>query len=428
MNSSARAIWKSSLLFAAAFFGQLALAAEPKNLPAQAWSTLGGSGSLRLAGWTRDRSYSADRGFLPASFCLNFKPEEYLGFQTFFDGYLASNDLIRSSPVGIEARELYIERKFGDFDLRVGRQVTVWGRADKVNPTDSLSTRNYKLLQTDDEDQRLGVFATQLTYNIQTVRLIAVYQPEWRAPIYPIPPLPGISVANLDPSGAERQFAFKLDQTGGTVDWSLSYFNGLSKVPDLKLVSAGAGGINVGLQYSRVDVLGGDFALNLGKFGIRAESAFTRTANSDGQDPLARNSEIFSTLGADYSVTENFNVNGQLLYRHVFNFQDPSAIGDPNTRALAIQESLISNQLGSDRLGLTLRPSFKAFNDTFLAEVALVNWFTEIGGLARPKITYAFTDSIKGIVGAEIYYGDSGSFFGRLASLTTVFAEVRLGF
>jgi len=46
----------------------------------------------------------------------------------------------------------------------------------------------------------------------------------------------------------------------------------------------------------------------------------------------------------------------------------------------------------------------------------------------RPKVTYAFTDHFKGIVGGEIYYGPPQSFFGRLSRTSTAYAEFQIGF
>src|SRR5712664_2889667 len=138
---------------------------------------------------------------------------------------------------------------------------------------------------TDTEDQRLGVAAVQAVYNLGQYRLIGIYIPEWRSPTYPIQSSAGVNVSEISKSSFQNQFGIKFDHSGGAVDWSFSYFNGFGESPDLSLVSASSSGLNVGLNYNRIGVIGSDFALNLGRYGFRGEAAYTRTENSDGTNP-----------------------------------------------------------------------------------------------------------------------------------------------
>jgi hypothetical protein len=56
--------------------------------------------------------------------------------------------------------------------------------------------------------------------------------------------------------------------------------------PDLKVLSSGAAGILLELNFQKIDVLGADFATNLGSFGVRGEASYTRTQDRQGADPL----------------------------------------------------------------------------------------------------------------------------------------------
>jgi hypothetical protein len=389
---------------------------------------IGPSVSLRSGVWTRDRYYSSDRGFVGSSVWLNLKPEPIEGMQAYVDAYVINNDFSRHLKSILELREGYLERSFGLLDLRIGRQVLVWGRADKVNPTDQWTTKNMRLLGTDDEDQRLGVFTISGVLNLGDYRLMGVLQPEWRDPVYPIPPISGVSIENLRPQSAFQQFGIKVDHTGGAADYSLSYSNVISRMPNLTILSAGVTGVRLGLNFEKVQVFGADFAWNFGEFGLRGETAYTHSRDPSGGDPLRFNSEIFSVLGVDRSWFENFNFNLQFLHKHVFDFQDGDSITDPNLKFLARQQNLIANQLGADRFGISLRPSYKIWNDTLDFEIAYLQWFYEVGGLFRPKVTYAINDHLKVIAGLEKYFGIQNSFFGRLSDLSTVFTEVRVSF
>lgn len=389
---------------------------------------LGISGSLRAGYWSQDKNFTNNTGYSVNSAWLTLRPKEVEGFKFYLDGYVQEQDLARKEDAHSELREFYVEKSIGSFDFKVGRQITVWGRADRVNPTDNLSVSNLKLLMTDTEDQRLGVAAVQAVYNFGQYRLIGIYIPEWRSPTYPIQNSAGANVSEISKSSFQNQFGIKLDNSGGAVDWSFSYFDGFSKTPDLSLVSASSSGLNVGLNYNRIRVIGSDFALNLGSYGFRGEAAYTRTENSDGANPLIQKPNLYAVIGGDRTFFENFNVNAQIMYRHAFGFQDPARISDPNIRTVASIESIITNQQFEDQAGMTLRPSYKMFNETLEMEVAFVRWFGKGESLIRPKVTYAFTDKFKGIVGGEIYSGPPDSTFGLLKHASSAFAELRYNF
>lgn len=391
---------------------------------AKAEDVLGLSGSARFAGWERDKSFSSDRGYAVGGIWLQARPKEIAGFKAFFDARLQGQNLSRTQDSDGDLREAYVEKSWGDFDFKVGRQITVWGRADKLNPTDVWSSRDFGLLVVDDEDQRMGALATQIAWNLGSYRLLALWQPEWRAPKYPISGLPaGTTIRNGQPDAPAGQFGLKLDHAGGDIDWSVSYSNAIDRLPDLRVVSASASATNLEFAYNRIDVFGADFAKNIGEFGFRGEIAYVRTRDSDGRDPLVKNSYAYAVIGADRSFFGDFNINVQYVYRRASDHRSSGEVTDPAVRALAQQTQIFSNQKDAEFHAASVRASYKAFHDTLETELALVGWFNN--GLIRPKATYAFTDTIKGSIGAELYRGTEDSFFGRLREASSGFAEVR---
>ena len=83
-----------------------------------------------------------------------------------------------------ELREAFVDVRLGRLDLRAGRQIIAWGRADGVNPTDNLSGQDLTLLVPDDDDRRLGTTAVRASYYVGDVsrhRRLAAGVP--RAPI-----------------------------------------------------------------------------------------------------------------------------------------------------------------------------------------------------------------------------------------------------
>ena len=390
---------------------------------------LGLSGSVRADYFSKDKSFSGRAGYAVGSIWANATAQEVAGIRTYFDARLQGQDLTRGSRVSADLREAYAQTAIGEFDLRVGRQITVWGRADKVNPTDAWSTRDYTLLVPNDEDQRLGVASLQGTWNHGAYRIIGLWQPEWRSPVVPIPPLPpGVSLRNVTPADPAGQFGTKLDHSGEGVDWSLSYSHSISRTPDFAIVSQGSHDASVGLLYRHVEVIGADAAIPVGQYGLRAEIAYTNTGNRDGYDPLAQNNNVFAVLGAERTFGGELNINAQYLYRRTFDLHAADPLADPGVRLLALEERLLSNQIATNMHGASLRINYKAWNETLEMELAGVVWLKNGDSAIRPKVTYAFTDRLKGILGGDVYRGPAQSFFGRFNPTSAAYAELQLGF
>ncbi len=431
MTYSRRALWTVSLgLALVSLAAQPAMGgpapgpevAEPEKSLMK--DILGLSGSVRADYFSKDKSFSGKTGYALGSIWATATPREVGGIRTYFDARLQGQDRVLS-----DLREAYAQTALDNFDVRVGRQITVWGRADKVNPTDAWSTRDYTLLAPNDEDQRLGVASLQGTWNHGAYRVIALWQPEWRPPVLPIPPLPqGISLQNLAPTHPVEQFGIKLDHSGEGVDWSVSYAHSINRTPDLAVLAHGSPGASIGLLYRHVDIIGADAAVPVGQYGLRAEIAYTQTGNRGGNDPLAQNNNVFAVFGAERTFAGELNIDAQYLYRRTFDLRDPESPAAPGIQLLALEERLLSNQLATNMHGASLRINYKVWNETLEMELAGVVWFKNGDTAIRPKVTYAFTDHVKGILGGEIYHGPAQSFFGRFSPTSAAYAELQFGF
>lgn len=162
---------------------------------------------------------------------------------------------------------------------------------------------------------------------------------------------------------------------------------------------------------------------------MRGEIAYTKTKDSDGKDPGLKNSTIYAVLGVERTFDGTFNVNVQYLHRNILDFTSPDSFTNPGSQATAKQVAIFSNQLKENLSGASVRLNHKSFNETLETELTIVNWFyDESFGLVRPKVTYAFSDSIRGSAGYESYYGPKESLFGRLKDMSSGFAEVRVLF
>ena len=448
MSTSPRAIWKKNKVRVALLVAVLlansngvqAVAAENLGAPEQndaAWSLsalningLNLNGTVRGSYWDVSRNPLGRNDLGIAELWLKTVPHLNDNTTLMLQGWTRTKNALNSADRQSMLRESYVDFISGAVDLRLGKQIIVWGRADQLNPTDNLSPRDNTLLVSEIDDQRQGTVAAKGSYNFSGnfagVTATAIWLPRFRPNIQPITPAAGITFSESIPSG--DQYAMKLEQSGQAIDWSLSYFRGFDLNPDMAIQSALPGTLHLSLQHHRLRVLGADAATVVGRYGLRAEAAYTWTQDAVGNDPWVKNPFFYGVFGADRTFVENLNINVQYFVRQISHFSNPNVIADPLMRTVAIQQSVGANQQDKLQQGMSVRISNKWLNETLEAELAAVYNFTRNDYLLRPKLGYAFDDHWKGMLGAMLFRGDANSFFGMLRDRSAVFAELRYSF
>lgn len=342
---------------------------------------------------------------------------------------LVANGWVRNDQSYGSSKKLqegYLNFSAGNVDYRVGRQIIVWGRADRLNPTDNLTPRNFTLLTPEEDDQRMGSLAAKVTYHSHENSLTGIWLPDMNPNIFPVTTTPGVFFTQHIPSS--NRIALKFDRSGSDVDWSTSYYSGLDLNPDIAIGATTTSGTNLIFNHNHIRVFGMDAATVIGRYGLRAEAAYTWTANAGASDFLIKKPFLYMVMGGDRTFFDYLNVNIQYYLRHVTNYSDPQAIADPLLRTVAIQTAALWNQFSRSQHGLSVRASNKWFNETLEGEIAAVASFGRSNYFIRPKLVYAFTDNVKGSLGLDIYRGESNTFFGRLRDNSLLFAEMKYGF
>ena len=341
-------------------------------------------------------------------------------------GWIRNDESFRASGDSKKLQEGYLKFSAGNADYRIGRQIIVWGRADRLNPTDNLTPRNFTLLTPEDDDQRMGSLAAKITYHSDENSLTGIWLPAMDPNVFPVAATPGIIYTEHIPHA--NQFALKFDRSGSDVDWSASYFSGLDLNPDIAIGATTPSGTNLIFEHNRIRVLGMDAAMVIGRYGFRAEAAYTWTANAGVNDFLVKKPFLYMVMGGDRTYFDYLNVNIQYFLRHVANYSDPQAIANPLLRSVAIQGAVLSNQLNRFQHGVSFRFSNKWFNETLEGEIAAVASFGRSNYFIRPKLAYAFNDNIKGTLGLDIYRGENNTFFGQLRNSSLLFSEIKYSF
>jgi hypothetical protein len=383
------------------------------------------TGTVRLNYFRSSKSLDDETDFLGVTTQAKFLPD----FSEVVSGKLevrvASSATGAVNQLHASVLEGYLAFHLPKADLRIGRQIVAWGRADGINPTDNLTPRDYVTLLPFEDDQRIGTTAITVDAHLAPDLALSLFTTPLFAPAkVPLPLAPGaFTYEKPARSWRNTEYGLRLNRTGESFDWSVSYYDGYSLLPSLRPSSS-----SLLIRHDRIAVYGADFARNFGRFGVRGEIAYMDTADRSGRDPGVRNPNLFFVLGVDRTFLENLNVNLQYYRRTIRNHQSPFAIADPAERAVAVQHALLNSERDRTSEGLTFRVSNKWLNNTLEAEIFGIISLTTRDGFFRPSVTYAFSDHWKATIGGDFYYGDADTPFGVQKSNRGAFAEVRYGF
>ena len=410
-----------------AAFAQTDVSPAPSLLE-QAGATV----TLRMGVWSSTRELDSDgpfgAGMLWGKIARPITPK--LSFLV--DGWTALRGPFGDGHARGELREGFVTFISGPLEIRAGRQIIAWGRADGINPTDNLTAQDLTLLAPDDSDRRLGSTAVRATYSAGDISATAIWIPEFRGHRIPLPPVAG-GVSTPDSEWRADQIAIRLEQTGRAIDWSVSAFHGGDLSPDLgeqanRQMGQEPNETGLSLQHHDVTVIGADAAGNLGRYGLRAEAAYFRTEDGHGTNRFIKNPYLFVVAGGDRTIREHMNVNVQYLFRFTTDINSVVPRDPMFADLVARQQAVMSAQTQQAQHGASARVSYKWLHDTLEAEVAAAGYARPGGSVIRPKITYAVSDRMKLLFGGEFYRGEAASQFGMLRGNSGGFAEMRWSF
>ena len=396
--------------------------------PALAWPTIGGS--LRGAFWSDSRDFDGRENLPVAMLWLHGRSDPHAAVSMYVDGRIGNDDLVRAEATQGKLREAYLDVRAGALDVRLGRQIIAWGRADQINPTDTLTPRDFTLLVPEDGDQRSGATGVRATYRVGRfgdLGLTGVLLPTFEPHTIRLQrPPQGSTLRERVPGDPVLQGALKLEQTGRGFDYSVSYFDGYDLFPDLGIDTVRPDGVDLLLRHHRIRVVGADAAAALGAYTLRGEAAYTFTEHERAGDQI-KSPFLFLVLGADRSLPRGWYVNVQYVLRLVSQYRDPQAVAGP-TRPVAVEQALINDQLDEVKHAVAVRIASTWLSETLRAEVSAIVSPERHEFVVRPKASYAVTDRLKVAAGADFFRGDTPSFFGRLRETSTAYVEVRWDF
>ncbi len=319
------------------------------------------------------------------------------------------------SEIEIGLREAYLDLYFKNFDLRVGKQQIIWGKADGVFITDIVSPKDLsEFLLPDFDEIRTGITSFKLDYYISNSTVEIVWAPLFtptRMPedgsiwkpkmIFPVQPNFDYSTSKISPELENSEIYFRYSMMASSFDFELVggsfYYDdpAMHITKQIDPVTMQLTGITVRPEYHRVVMGGGSFSMPVGGFVVRGEGAFYSgrffaTASSTIPDAVVEKNNLHYMAGLDYSIG-GVKLSAQFIQEYIIDY-DADLLPDEFESTMTF---LVKKDFFREKMWLELF-SYVGLN----SEDALI----------RPKIIWSFADGFDIQGGANIFVGDSGRF------------------
>ncbi len=359
-------------------------------------------------------------------------------------------------PWGLEFREAYVDLYgFGlkNLDLRIGRQIIVWGTADALNPTSNLSPNDLEDIFKFGE--KLGINAVNATYYVgDNITLNGIYVPVFVPATLPFgnfanafsAPMelpPGMTIRTVSDIillpeskiSESSQVGLRASTNLLGYDMSLSYFKGRDDLPIISNVTIvpvdmiGTVDISTKLIFPEVQVIGGDFAGSIGSVGIWGEGALfvpekvmmttiapsPTTGQMETIPSIALDDEPYFkfVLGADYTFENGFYFNGQYLHGFLHE-RGKDELNDYFT--FSLEKTLLN-----DKLKLVPFAGAVAINDRD-------DMKNNYGLVYAPELSYYPSDNIELNIGTYIIDGKGANMFGMIKDLDEIIFRLKVSF
>ena len=332
------------------------------------------------------------------------------GAASLFLSLNATYNGILKERTGLELREAYLSYVKGNFDLRVGRQIVVWGVADALRVTDCVSPFDYtEFLAQDYDDIRMPVNGLRAKYTTGPVTLEAVCNPvvdffvlptdernPWaiRLPSAPLPYTTDLESGKPEKKIRNMEFGGRVTVNLSGIDFSVSALRTWNKLPALcPALSDDGRTLHINGQYRRMTMLGTDCSLPIGQFVLRAEVAeYIGEAQGGG---LGQNAVRCNTLnalaGVDWYPGNDWNISVQYCHKYT----------SGNLAALSVYRNagIATARLSKELLHNTLKLSTFAYID--VANGGIFN---------RLSASYSLNDDIELTAGYDYFHADKGKF------------------
>ena len=340
-----------------------------------------------------------------------------------------------ADSLDLRFRELYLDLYFDNFDIRIGQQQVVWGKADGVFITDVVSPLNLtEFLLPDFDEIRTGVNAVKFDYYLGNSTLEAIWLPNFTPTTMPssnsiwsanrsflAPPTFDWSKSTINPSLENSELFLKYSALTSKIDfelmggytWDDNPTMHVAKQMDMSSGSPVLTGLNITPEHHRLFLGGGSFSTEIFGVVLRGEAAYYNGKQFQTTDPLAvdalvEKDYLHYLVGLDFSI-KDVKFSTQFIQETVLNY-DELMMGEE------IQNTM------------TFLARYDMFRETLHLDVFAYIGLTNEDALIRPKITYDFDDSFSLLLGSNIFVGDENGRFGQYKDNSMAYVKLKYNF
>jgi len=335
---------------------------------------------------------------------------------------LIKNNMDKSND-GFEFREAYINYSEDDWELKVGRQLIIWGKADGLRITDIINPTDYsEFLARDFDDIRIPVDALRFKFLGSDWEMEFVWLPLFQKNKFAPEESPwntSKSRENLETRykkalGTEKkignsEFAFKFTRFFSGIDFSLSYFHTRDDNPVL-VKSFVLDKTYITPEYKTMDFVGAEFSASKGEFVFRGETAFYigKYFNSKKLKYTIKKNMFNWLAGADWYPGNDWTLSAQITDSFIMNY---------DSKIETEEHKYIS----------TLNISKKLLRSTLTITNLLYYDISENGTFNRLSADYALSDEFHLIGGFDVFTGSKGM-FGSFSDNSQVWIKAKYSF
>lgn len=331
--------------------------------------------------------------------------------------------------------EAFLDIYFDDFDLRLGKQIVTWGKADVSNPTNNINPTDYSNLL---DDETIGVVAVNVNYywddwNLQLVGVpgftparlppqgtrFSFVPPDGMAviddPLLPFPvPVP-IEEPELPSNTIDNsQYGLRLLTTHSGWDFSVSFYDGINDFPSPSLRFSPLGLPEAIVPvYSRYRAIGADFATTLDRWGFHGEAAHL-VFDGDRDD-----SRLQYVIGFDYTKS-NVLFDHDLFIIVEYVGEDTTKEGEGFEGGTALDRVFVSAVAGN--------MTYEFTEYTKLELRGAVDFYQGNDYYFQPQLIHQMTDDFEITVGFDILGGPRDTFFGEFKDNDRIFVKLKYTF
>lgn len=334
-----------------------------------------------------------------------------------------NQDMLDAYQTQLRLDDTYVQGRItNSLDLKVGRQVVVWGKSDSIRITDVINPLDNRLPgMTDIEDLRLSVGMAKVDYYLGAWNLSAMaigenrvmLEAAPRSEFFPVdkilPTAPPVFPELETPQYKKENIQYALGANGVFSGWDLSFY--AADVLDQKWHMDQTTNTR---QVSKVKMLGSAVNIATGSWLLKSEVAYLDGVKYNTTQNEKNRVDVL--IGFDYMGIKDTVLSVEVANRHIFDYEAQMAI------AMDFVEE--------DEMQTAMRATRSFANDTINA-TALLSMFGsswENGGFARVWMEYDIMDALSTNVGVVEFIGGDKPLMEANKDNDRVFADITYSF